>query len=44
MIDGFWNGEDNTWPGPGNIDLHDKATFSDGAGHTGNGYHGVVVR
>jgi hypothetical protein len=32
MIDGFWNGADNTWPGPGNIDLHDKATFSDGAG------------
>jgi MBG domain (YGX type) len=33
MIDGFWNGEDNTWPGPGHIDLLDKATFSDGAGH-----------
>jgi hypothetical protein len=40
MIDGFWNGdgstspgEGNTWPGPGHIDLLDKATFSDGAGH-----------
>ena len=40
MIDGFWNGdsstspgEGNTWPGPGHVDLLDKATFSDGAGH-----------
>lgn len=34
LIDGFWNGTDNTWPGPGHSDLLDKATFSDGAGHT----------
>jgi hypothetical protein len=33
LIDGFWNGADNTWPGSGNIDLLDKASFSDGAGH-----------
>jgi hypothetical protein len=34
VIDGFWNGEDNTWPGPGHIVLHDKATFSDGDSRT----------
>jgi len=34
VADGFWNGTDNTWPGPGQIDLLDKASFSDDAGHT----------
>ena len=34
LIDGFWNGSDNTWPGPGHSDLLDKASFSDGAGHS----------
>jgi hypothetical protein len=33
MIDGFWNGLSDTWPGAGHVDLLDKATFSDGAGH-----------
>jgi len=33
MIDGFWNGSDPTWPGPGNATLSGKLTFSDGAGH-----------
>jgi hypothetical protein len=33
MIDGFWNGINDTWPGPGNINFFDKVTFSDGAGH-----------
>jgi filamentous hemagglutinin family protein len=33
MIDGFWNGDDNTWPGSSHIGLFDKLTFSDGAGH-----------
>ena len=33
MIDGFWNGTDNTWPGAAHVNLLDKMTFSDGAGH-----------
>jgi hypothetical protein len=33
LIDGFWNGADNTWPGAGHVDLFDKASFSDGNGH-----------
>lgn len=33
MIDGFWNGSDNTWPSPGHVNLLDKAIYSDGAGH-----------
>jgi hypothetical protein len=33
MIDNFWNGTDVTWPGAGHINLLDKLTFSDGAGH-----------
>jgi hypothetical protein len=33
MINNFWNGTDATWPGPGDIGLFGKLTFSDGAGH-----------
>jgi len=33
MIDGFWNGSEDTWPGATHVDLLGKATFSDGAGH-----------
>ena len=33
MINNFWNGTGATWPGAGNINLSDKVTFSDGAGH-----------
>jgi hypothetical protein len=31
MIDGFWNGSDPTWPGPGNVKLPDKLMFSNGS-------------
>ncbi|MFZ3308199.1 MAG: MBG domain-containing protein, partial [Xanthobacteraceae bacterium] len=33
MIDNFWNGTGDTWPGAGHINLLDKVTFSDGTGH-----------
>jgi hypothetical protein len=33
MIDGFWNGSEDTWPGATHVDLLGKATFSNGAGH-----------
>jgi hypothetical protein len=33
MIDGFWNGTGDTWPGATHVGLLGKATFSDGAGH-----------
>ena len=33
MINGFWNGSEDTWPGAGNIDLPNKIVFSNGAGH-----------
>jgi MBG domain-containing protein len=32
MIDGFWNGSEDTWPGAGNISLPNKLVFSNGAG------------
>jgi hypothetical protein len=34
MIDGFWNGTDQTWPGAGHISLLDKVSFF-GGGHEG---------
>jgi hypothetical protein len=34
MIDGFWNGNDDTWPGGGHIVLLDKAIFTNGAGQS----------
>ncbi len=31
MIDNFWNGVGDTWPGPGNVKFLDKVAFSNGA-------------
>ena len=33
MIDGFWNGSEDTWPGATHVDLLGKASFSNEAGH-----------
>ena len=33
MIDGFWNGSEDTWPGATHVDLLGMAIFSNEAGH-----------